>query len=75
MIAAISSFVVVRGYVCALPSSVLVAPGAALFISENQLRSPGLRAAAQELVQIFHIRLQRSVHDVSDRLPRLQVSV
>lgn len=29
----------------------------------------------QELVQIFHIRIQCGIHDVADRLPRLQVSV
>ena len=53
----------------------LVTPGAVFIISGNRPQSPDLRATVQELVQIFHIRIQCGIHDVADRLLRLQVSV
>ena len=58
-----------RLFSCFLP------PPRRLIFCGNRPQLPDLRAAAQKIVQIFHIGIQRGIHDVADRLLGLQVSV
>lgn len=58
-----------RLFYCFLPP-----PGRLIFCG-NRPESPDLRATAQKIVQIFHVRIQRGIHDVANGLLGLQVSV